>query len=238
MARADRLFRLMQLFRSLPQPVTAERLAEESGVSLRTLYRDVETLRAGGALIDGAAGYGYTLTEDTALPPQMFGREEIEALVLGLAEVRFMGDKALAAAAATALAKITATLPERQQRQAMHAVVQSYRFEGRPEPRIDMALLREACWEERALDLVYTDELARRTERRIWPLSIIFFEKTQMCLAWCCLRQGFRRFRLDRMERLATTDESFRPRRVPLLREFIAEIRAEERVRRAALRTG
>lgn len=236
MARSDRLFRLLDAFRRMPQPVTAERLAGETGVSLRTLYRDIETLRMGGALIDGAAGYGYTLTEDSALPPQTFGREEIEALVLGLAEVRFMGDRALAEAAATALAKITATLPERQQRQAMHAVVRSYRMEGRPQPPIDMALLREACREERALDLAYLDMDGKRTERRIWPLSIVFFEKTQMCLAWCCLRQGFRRFRLDRMERLTPTAESFRPRRVPLLREFIAEIKAETAERQA--RTG
>jgi predicted DNA-binding transcriptional regulator YafY len=229
MARADRLFRLMQLMRALPAPVTAERLAADSGVSVRTLYRDIDTLRAGGALIDGAPGYGYTLTEDTALPPQSFGREEIEALVLGLAEVRYMGDRALAEAAETALAKITATLPERQQRQAMHAVVKSYRFEGRPEPAIHMAALRGACWEEQALDLTYVDMEGRRTLRRIWPLSIVFFEKAQMCLAWCCLRQGFRRFRLDRMESIAATGESFRPRRVPLLREFIAEIRDEVR---------
>lgn len=231
MARADRLFRLMHLLRSLPAPVTAARLATESGVSPRTLYRDIDTLRAGGALIDGAAGFGYTLTEDPALPPQTFSRDEIEALVLGLAEVRFMGDRALAEAAATALTKITATLAERQQRQAMHAVVQSYRFGARTEPAIDMAALRRACWEESAIDLTYIDMDGHRTERRILPLSIVFFEKVQMCLAWCCLRQGFRRFRLDRMDRMVITDESFRPRRVPLLRAFIAEIRAEARTR-------
>lgn len=231
MARSDRLFRLLDTIRRLPQPVTAARLAEETGVSLRTLYRDIDTLRAGGALIDGEAGFGYRLTEDPALPPQTFGREEIEALVLGLAEVRFMGDRALGEAAERALAKIVATLPERQQRQALHAVVMSYRHDGRTEPTIDLGLLREACWEERAVEIAYVDEMGRRTERRILPLSIVFFEKVQMCLAWCCLREGFRRFRLDRMERLAATGESFRPRRVPLLREFIAEIRAETKAR-------
>lgn len=227
MARPDRLFRLLDTLRRLPQPVTAGRLAAETGVSLRTLYRDIETLRAGGALIDGAAGYGYTLTEDSALPPQTFSRDEIEALVLGLAEVRWMGDRALGAAAHAALAKIIATLPERQQRQALHAVVQSYRFESRPEPAIDIGLLRMACWEERAVDIAYVDEAGRQTVRRILPLSIVFFERVQMCLAWCCLRQGYRRFRLDRILRLDPSEESFRPRRVPLLRAFLAEIRAE-----------
>ena len=226
MARADRLFRLLDALRRLPGPVTAARLAAETGVSPRTLYRDIAALRAGGALIDGAAGYGYTLTEDTALPPQTFTRTEIEALVLGLAELRFAGDRALAEAAASALAKITATLPERQQRQALHAVVQSYRFDSRPEPAVDMGVIREACWEERALDIIYTDAGGGQTARRVWPLSVVFLDRVQMLLAWCCLRRGFRRFRLDRIETVAVTAESFRPRRVALLRAFLDELRA------------
>ena len=64
MARADRLFRLLDALRRLPAPVTADRLADETGVSPRTLYRDIDALRAAGALIDGAPGFGYTLTED------------------------------------------------------------------------------------------------------------------------------------------------------------------------------
>ncbi len=226
MARTDRLFRLLDALRRLPPPATAALLARETGVSPRTLYRDIAALRAGGALIDGAAGYGYALVEDPALPPQSFNREEIEALVLGLAEVRFAGDRALVTAAETALAKITATLPERQQRQALHAVVQSYRFERRPEPPVDMGLIRAACWEERALDITYVDSEGKDTARRVWPLSIVFLDRVQMLLAWCCLRQGFRRFRLDRVQAVAETDESFRPRRVSLLREFLEEMRA------------
>ncbi|MBI1220866.1 MAG: WYL domain-containing protein [Rhodobacteraceae bacterium] len=229
MARADRLFRLLDALRRLPAPVTAARLAEETDVSARTLYRDIETLRAGGALIDGAPGFGYTLTEDPALPPQTFSRTEIEALVLGLAELRYIGDRALAAAAATALAKITATLPERQQRQALHAVVQSYRFTRRAEPATDMPLIRDACWEERALDITYTDAAGQETQRRILPLSIVFFEQAQMLLAWCCLRQDFRRFHLARIGAVAKTDESFRPRRVALLREFTAILKQSVR---------
>ena len=82
MARTDRLMRLMDALRRLPKPVTAARLAGETGVSPRQIYRDIATLRAGGALIDGEAGLGYTLTEDSALPPQSFSRLEIEALML------------------------------------------------------------------------------------------------------------------------------------------------------------
>jgi predicted DNA-binding transcriptional regulator YafY len=152
----------------LPQPVTAARLAEESGVSLRTLYRDIATLRLGGALIDGEAGLGYTLTEDPALPPQMFTQVEVEALVLGLSEVRQMGDPALATAAEAAMAKITATLPERVQRQAIHAVSRSYRFDKPPAAPGHVALVRTSCWQERALDITFTDVKGEVTRRRIY----------------------------------------------------------------------
>ena len=228
MARSDRLFRLLDALRRLPVPVTAARLAAETEVSPRTLYRDIETLRAGGALIDGASGFGYTLTEDPALPPQMFTRLEVEALVLGLAEVRMAGDPALTRAADAAMAKITATLPERVQRQAIHAVQQTYRFEKRPAAPANLALIRAACWEERALDIAYLDKGDVPTNRRIYPLSLVFLDRTLMLLAWCCLRQDFRRFHLHRITEAEPTDESFRPRRVGLLRQFTARFRGTD----------
>ncbi|MEO5614490.1 MAG: YafY family protein, partial [Cypionkella sp.] len=214
------------LLRTLPQPVTAARLAGEAGVSPRTLYRDIEALRAAGALIDGAAGYGYTLTEDPALPPQMFTRLEVEALVLGLAEVRQMGDPAMAKAAEVAMAKIVATLPERVQRQAVHAVSRSIRFQTRTAPPVHVALLREASWAEQEVALSYLDMNCAQTQRRIWPLSIVYFDQALMCLAWCCLRQDFRRFHLERMQDVVLTGASFRPRRVTMLRDYIAQVRA------------
>jgi predicted DNA-binding transcriptional regulator YafY len=227
MPKSDRLFRLLNAFRMQPQPVTAARLAEETGVSERTLYRDIQALRAAGALIDGEAGTGYTLTEDPALPPQMFTRLEVEALVLGLSEVKMAGDPALAKAAAQAQAKIIATLPDRVQRQAIHAVTQTYRFDRRAPLPAHMQLLREAAWDERALDIAYRDLSGQVTQRRIWPLGTVFLDREVQCLAFCCLRQDFRRFKVQQMDRVTLTDESFRPRRVPLLRAFIDQLRAQ-----------
>jgi predicted DNA-binding transcriptional regulator YafY len=230
MPRADRLFRLLSALRLLPQPVTAARLAEETGVSERTLYRDIEALRAGGAIIDGATGVGYTLTEDPALPPQMFTRLEVEALVLGLAEVSLAGDPVLAKAASEAQAKIIATLPDRVQRQAIHAVSRSYRYEPRRQTPPHLQLLREAAWDERAVDLAYRSASGAVTERRIWPLGTVFLDREVMCLAFCCLRQDFRRFKVSQMTDVRLTDESFRPRRVPMLRSYLDQLRGDRRV--------
>src|SRR6266699_2564373 len=83
-ARAQRLLELIQLLRRHRRPVSGETLAPELGVSLRTLYRDIQTLIGQGAAIDGEAGVGYVLRPGFVLPPLMFTDEEIEALVLGL----------------------------------------------------------------------------------------------------------------------------------------------------------
>lgn len=226
MAKSDRLFRLLHLIRGLTPPVTAARLARAMEVSERTIYRDIDSLRAAGARIDGEAGLGYTMIEDLALPPQTFTQIEIEALTLGLADVSQRGDVDLAQAAKDALTKILATLPERQQRQAMHAVNLANRFSTPMTPTIDMTLLREAMWTEEALDIGYKDRDGLTTQRRILPLAISYHDRAVMLLAWCCLRADFRMFHVTRIEGYAQSGESFRPRRVSLLRDYITSLKA------------
>ena len=70
---------MMQSLRRMPPPVTATQLANDMNVSLRTIYRDVDALRGLGAVIDGEAGFGFTLIEDAALPPLGFDNDELEA---------------------------------------------------------------------------------------------------------------------------------------------------------------
>lgn len=228
MSRSDRLFTLLQALRTLPAPVTAARLADETGVSVRSIYRDIESLRAAGAEIGGERGYGYCLIEDGTLPPQMFSRIEIEALVLGLAEVGHMGDPALAKAAAAVLGKVAATLPSVSQRHLLHAVSQVYRFEERFQVLPDMRIIREGCWREEALMICYSDQHGADTQRQIWPLAIVYTNNRLVVLSWCCLRADFRMFRADRIRAVEAAGTSFRPRRVALLRTYLAQLAAPE----------
>jgi len=225
MSKSDRLFRVMHLFRCLPAPVTAARMAEELGVSERTLYRDIESLRVAGARIEGEAGLGYTLSEDIALPPQTLSQLEIEALVLGLSEVQHRGDPALAQAARDALAKITATLPEDKQRHIHHAVGLVHRYQTPAVPSVDMSDLREACWQERAIQITYRDRAGVMSDRVIWPLAIVYLDHELMLLASCQLRRAFRQFIVSSITGFTLLDESFRPHRVRLLRNYIAELK-------------
>lgn len=113
MSRAERLLDLMQVLRRHRGPVSGRHLAQETGVSLRTLYRDIASLQAQGAAIEGEPGLGYVLRPGFTLPPLMFREEEIEALVLGMRWVAARGDDPLAAAAGDALAKIAASCHRR-----------------------------------------------------------------------------------------------------------------------------
>ena len=212
----------------MPAPVTAARLAEETGVSLRSLYRDIDCLRAAGARIEGERGYGYRLTEDYALPPQTFDRTEIEAIALGLAEVKRMGDPSLADAATSVLAKVAATLPDGREQQLFHAISQVYRPNARYAPGRGMDAIRHACWNEEALAIRYADRGHAVTERTILPLAIVYTDWTLTVLAWCCLREAFRMFRVERIIALEAPGTSFRPRRAALLRAYLAELRERE----------
>ena len=227
--------RLMTALRRLPSPVTAQRLADETEISRRQLYRDIATLRAGGVLIDGAAGYGYTLTEDPALPPQSFSRLETEALMLAVGSLDELGDDRLAKAGRDAMARIIATVPDRQARQSMHAIMRSWRMpQERPEIAVDVDMLRQACWDETSVVIAYRDRKERQSTREILPLGLSYSPTTLMLVGWCLLREDYRTFEVARMERLGPGTTSFRPRRVELLRRYQAMRMAKWEAQKAA----
>ncbi|OTP72029.1 Transcriptional regulator, DeoR family [Caballeronia sordidicola] len=221
----------MQALRTLSSPITGEKLANETGVSVRSIYRDIETLRAGGAEIQGEPGFGYTLVNDGSLRPRTFTRIEIEALALGLAQVRQMGDPTLAAAADAVLGKVAATLPSVGQQHVLHSVSRVHRFGDQARQafaaNIDINLIRQGCWREEALDIGYTAHSGIVTRRTIWPLAIVYLDRMLVVLARCCLREDFRIFRVDRLTAVAATGISFRPRRAALLRTYLARLDEE-----------
>jgi predicted DNA-binding transcriptional regulator YafY len=228
MSRSERLLDLMQLLRLHRFPVSGERLAEELGISLRTLYRDIATLQAQGADIEGTPGRGYVLRPGFLLPPLMFTEEEIEALVLGTRWVAARTDPALSRAGTSALARIAAVLPAdlRQQLEQTGLFVPA----RRPPPDADrpsvtasvpvLPRLREAIREELKVRIAYRDERGADTERVIWPIAIAFFDQVQMISAWCELRTDYRNFRIDRISHLALTAERYPRSRHELLPEW------------------
>ena len=208
MRRADRLFQIVQKLRRR-RVTTAAQLAAALGVSERTIYRDVVDLSASGVPILAEAGVGYALAKGFDLPPLMFTRDEVEALVLGARIVRAWADPALARAAEEALAKVENVLPESVKRRIPDAEVFAPDFHVDPEQRARLQPLREAIGERRKLRLVYLDGGAQSTERVVRPLGLFFWGARWTLGAWCELRDGFRNFRADRMERCDVLAETF-----------------------------
>jgi predicted DNA-binding transcriptional regulator YafY len=220
LSRAKRLLDLIEILRRYRQPVSGSTLAEELGVSIRTLYRDVATLQEQGAKIDGEPGIGYVLRPGFMLPPLMFSEDEIEALVLGSRWVADRGDVRLGAAAQNALAKIAAVLPA----DLPDALDASALLAGPGEPiaagDAELAAIRQAIRSERKLAITYRDRDASETRRTIWPFALGFFERVRVIAAWCELRQEFRHFRTDRIAALTLTKTRYPRRRQALLKEW------------------
>ncbi|QRM31312.1 HTH domain-containing protein [Microvirga sp. VF16] len=219
MSRVERLFDLLQILRHHRRPVSGAVLAREAGISLRTLYRDIASLQALGAQIEGEPGLGYVLKPGFLLPPLMFSTQEIEALALGLQWVGRRTDEEMGQAARNVMAKVAAVLPaDLRERMEDDAMVVGHGWD-RPQV-VDLALLRRALNEGRKLSLTYTDEKGARTARIVWPVSLGFFETTRVLVAWCELREGFRHFRADRIEAAEILPERLpRPRR-QLMKEW------------------
>ncbi len=221
-ARSERLLTLLQVLRRYRQPVSGKVLATETGVSLRTLYRDIASLQAQGALIEGEAGLGYVLKPGFMLPPMMFSPEEIEALVLGSRWVAKMADARLAAGAVDALEKIAAVLPFELREEIDNSTL-LVAGPRRPEDKSDLVLIRKAIRSEHILELSYEDEKGTPTQRRVWPFALGFFDSVRIMIAWCEMRQGFRHFRTDRIASATATDKRYPRRRSVLLKAWREE---------------
>ena len=219
--RAERLLHVLEILRRHRRPLAAAKLAEETGTSLRTVYRDIEALRAQGAVIEGEAGVGYVLRPGFLLPPLMFSREELEALVLGVRLVAARADQGLAEAAGRALGRIGGVLPEE-----LRAFVETSpllvpaRLPGAGS--VFMADLREAMRTEHKAEIVYRSLSGEESRRVIWPLAMGFFETVQTLVAWCELRQGFRHFREDRIAACQVLEARYPRRRTALMKEWRA----------------
>lgn len=197
MRRADRLFRIVQTLRG-GRLVTARALAERLEVSERTIYRDVRDLLLSGVPIEGEAGVGYVL-RGFDLPPLMFDRREIEAVVLGVRMARAWGGERLALAAEDALRKIEAVLPPTLRDSAARTRMYALGFFVPDALRADLDALNDAIAASYRVAFAYARGDGAASEREVRPLGLFFWGGSWTLGAWCELRSDFRSFRVDRI---------------------------------------
>jgi predicted DNA-binding transcriptional regulator YafY len=229
MSRSVRLFDLLQALRRHRRAVSANTLAEELGVSKRTIYRDIDALIALGAPIDGEAGIGYLMRPGFVLPPLMFTEDELEALALGGLWVKERADPELVTAAADALAKIAAVLPVPLTATLDHSPLVPGRSKPLVQDVIDPKVIRAAIRTQKKLRIVYADEAGTQTNRVVWPISLIYYEAVRLLVAWCELREAFRHFRSDRISEIVQLEERYPKSRSTLTQAWRDQEEAERR---------
>ncbi|MSU90534.1 HTH domain-containing protein [Rhodobacteraceae bacterium 2CG4] len=218
MRRSDRLFQIVQYLRG-GRLTTARRLAARLEVSERTIYRDIADLQSCGVPIEGEAGVGYLLREGFDLPPLMFTRDEVAALVAGARLVRAWGGASLALAAEEALVKIEAVLPPEARARAREVQIHAASWDMTDALRARLDAIEAAVDARTRLAIAYVDAEGRPTARTVRPLGLWFWGKVWTLVAWCELREDFRMFRIDRIGESADAGR-FRAERGRTLADF------------------
>lgn len=203
MRRADRLFQIVQYLRG-GRLLTAKTLSERLEVSERTIYRDIADLIGTGVPIEGESGVGYLMRSGYDLPPLMFNRAEMVALVAGARMIRAWGGAAMAQAAEEALVKIEEVLPEEDRKSAksvqVHSISRHFMTE---DVRRLIDRVERATDTHTLLQLDYRDSNDSSTKRNVRPLGLWFWGKVWTLVGWCELRDDFRVFRIDRIKTIA-----------------------------------
>ncbi|MBK1879257.1 helix-turn-helix transcriptional regulator [Pelagicoccus mobilis] len=233
MNRIDRLMGTMLLLQSR-RVTRAEDIAEHFEISLRTVYRDVAALSEIGIPVIAEAGVGYSLMKGYLLPPIMFSEDEAAALGMAAMSLSRTSDPSLDASIQSALLKVKAALPERQ-RARLERVEESVVFgwdsyADKPEGKIaSLVDLQKCLAEQRALRITYkTGGRGEVTTREVEPLGLIHYLDYWHVIAWCRLRQDYRDFRLDRIQKLDFLDVEVRRPSGFDLQQYLKSQRTEE----------
>jgi predicted DNA-binding transcriptional regulator YafY len=208
MRRTDRLFDLVTALRD-GRLHRAQDLAERLEVSVRTIYRDMETLQASGIPVEGARGVGYTLTAPVTLPPLNLTLLELESLELGMAVVAEAADPELQKAARSLSAKIDAVIPADRAPPKDGWGFAVYPFADAARGFRHMPALRAAIRARQKLALAYRDTEGAPSSRTIRPLQMEYWRRVWTLMAWDEPRADFGSFRVDRIEDLRALPELF-----------------------------
>jgi len=217
MRRADRLMQLIQLLRD-GDLHKAEDLAQATNVSLRTIYRDMETLAASGVPIEGERGIGYKVTAAITLPPLNLTITEVEALHIGLQAVTESADKELAAAAAALTSKIDAVMPEDRARAPSGFGFAIYPFADAARGFQHLPQLRQAIRTRQKVAVTHATK-----DRIIRPLQLDYWGRLWTCVVWCETKRSFDELRVDQITALRLLPGLFVDEKGKSLADFNAQ---------------
>jgi len=204
MRRTERLFALAELLRARRTGVTADELADRFEVSVRTIYRDLDSLRAAALPVVGERGRGGGLVLDSSytLPPVNFTAREAAILVTAgrwLERARLMP---FVDTLRAAVDKVQAALPAARQREVAR-LERTLAYVGvpvrSPAPAVRAAI--ERAWLEQAPIRIVYDGARGRTERTVRIEQVIMERTTTLLNCHDLDKDAPRQFQLHRIAR-------------------------------------
>ncbi|MCG8502293.1 MAG: YafY family transcriptional regulator [Firmicutes bacterium] len=193
--------------------VTATQLAERHNVSVRTIYRDIRTLEKSGIPIVTEEGKGYSIMEGYHLPPVLFTEDEANALIT-LEQLAIKNkDLSLVENITSGIEKIKAILRYSQKGNADLLADRIYFGGNNNEEKTSNNLMQiqSAITQYKILTIEYLSSENKKTTRNIEPFAIYSIHGDFLLIAFCRLRDDFRHFRIDFIEKLVTESETFSP---------------------------
>ena len=204
MPRSDRLFDLIQTLRDGRLHRAAD-MALATGVSQRTIWRDMAVLAASGMPVEGERGVGYILRAPITLPPMLLTPAEMEALRHGLRQVA-QGAEPLASAARTLASKIATVAPA--PRDGGDDIFTARSLDPvRPVPHLP--LLRKAIRQRERLTIAVLDAQGQERQYDMSPLDLSLSDQHWTLAAWSDAPPGFATWQLDRILDIVPRGERF-----------------------------
>jgi len=225
MNRIDRLFGITTLLQS-KKYVTAEKIADKFGISLRTVYRDVKALCEQGIPVSFEQHKGYFLVQGYFLPPVSFSTEEANALLLMETVVYGFTDKSIQKHYSTALNKVRTVLRSGQKDQ-VEQLAETVKMQLPSRLRNDfeyLSVLQNAIAAKTIIEIGYTNIKGETSTRKGEPIGLIFYAFSWHVIAWCHTRKEYRDFKVSRINKVKDTGLPFTITKHRELADYMKEL--------------
>ncbi len=215
-----RLARLTAILTQLQSKrlVTARDIAEKYNVSIRTVYRDIRTLEKSGIPIITEEGKGYSIMDGYRLPPVMFTQEEANALITAEQLIRKNKDESLTQYYESAITKIKSVL-KYTQKEKMELLTDRIQVRNNRENEKTsnyLIQLQSVISNYQTIKIDYKSLQNIQSQREIEPFALYTTQDNWVLIAFCKLRNDFRAFRLDCIQKIEFLGNQFEPHKMTL----------------------
>ncbi len=212
--KVDRLVSIIMILLD-KERIGAQELANMFEVSLRTIYRDIDTINMAGIPVSSTSGVGggFEIMQKYKIDRKVFSTADLSAILMGLSGLSNMirGDELL-----NALAKIKSFIPADRAKDIELKANQIYidlsPWMGNRNIQPYLEIVKTALQESKLLSFEYTDRYGNKTTRTAEPYQLVLKSNNWYMQGYCHKRSDYRLFKLSRISNLQMQEETFTPR--------------------------